>query len=75
LAHLVDKPIAGAGDPESAMQRRARLKKRVQSEKDKGTIAFLKIVAEEERISVPRLKQLLNHEPGSPKPKFGRSTY
>jgi len=59
LIRLVDKPVAGAGDQESAALRRARLKKRVQAEKNKGTKAFLKTVAEEENISVQRLKQLL----------------
>ncbi len=59
LVRLVDRPVAGAGDPESAVERRARLKKRVQAEKAKGTKAFLKTVAEAEHISVSRLKQLL----------------
>lgn len=40
LIRLVDKPIAGAGDAESAAQRRARLKKRVQTEKNKGNKSF-----------------------------------
>jgi hypothetical protein len=59
LNRLVDQPVAGAGDTESATQRRERIKKRVQAEKAKGTKAFLKAVAEEEGISVTRLKQLL----------------
>jgi hypothetical protein len=59
LNRLVDQPVAGAGDTESAAQRRERIKKRVQAEKAKGTKAFLKAVAEEEGISVTRLKQLL----------------
>jgi hypothetical protein len=75
LVQLVDKPIAGAGDAESATQRRARLKKRVQTEKDKGNRAFLKTVAEMEGISVPRLKQLLSPKSTPLKPKFGRSAY
>lgn len=65
LIHLVDKPVAGAGDVESAAQRRGRLKKRVQAEKTKGNKAFLKTVSEEEGISVSRLKQLLK-EPAKP---------
>jgi hypothetical protein len=62
LIRLVDQPIAGAGDSESAAQRRERLKKRVQAVKAKGAKAFLKAVAEEEGISVSRLKQLLKEE-------------
>lgn len=62
LNRLVDQPVAGAGDTESAAQRRERLKKRVQVLKTKGTKAFLKAVAEEEGISVSRLKQLLREE-------------
>ena len=75
LVRMVDHPIAGAGDAESATQRRARLKKRVQTEKDKGTKAFLKTVAEAEGISVPRLKQLLHSKSRPSTPKFGRSVH
>ncbi len=63
LTRLVDQPVAGAGDVESAAQRRERLKKRVQALKAKGVRAFLKTVAEEEGISVSRLKQLLKDDP------------
>jgi hypothetical protein len=59
LTRMVDKPVGGAGDEESAAQRRARLTKRVQTERDRSNKTFLKTVAEEERISVSRLKQLL----------------
>lgn len=62
LTRLVDKPVAGAGDVESAAHRRERLKKRVQAVKAKGVKAFLKTVAEEEGITVSRLKQLLREE-------------
>jgi len=75
LIRLVDKPIGRAGDAESAAQRRERIKKRVQAEKQKGNRAFLKTVAETEGISVPRLKQLLHADPTRPKPRFGRSAY
>ncbi len=75
LIRLVDKPIGRAGDAESAAQRRERIKKRVQTEKQKGNRAFLKTVAETEGISVSRLKQLLQADPTRPKPKFGRSAY
>ncbi len=68
LNRLVDQPIAGAGDIESATQRRDRLKKRVQTVKAKGTKAFLKTVAKEEGISVSRLKQLLKEESEPAKP-------
>jgi hypothetical protein len=59
LTRMVDKPVGGAGVGESAAQRRARLTKRVQTEKNRNNKTFLKTVAEEERISVSRLKQLL----------------
>ncbi len=70
LTRLVDKPLAGAGDVESATQRRERLKKRVQEVKTKGTRAFLKVVAEEEGISVSRLKQLIKDDSKPGKPSF-----
>lgn len=71
LTRLVDQPIAGAGDTESAAQRRERLRKRVQILKANGTRAFLKTTAEEEGISVSRLKQLLNDETEPAKPHPG----
>lgn len=71
LARLVDQPVAGAGDIESAAHRRERLKKRVQAVKNKGTKAFLKTVAEEEGITVSRLKQLLREETGAAKSRQG----
>ncbi len=75
LIRLVDKPVGGAGDAESAAQRRERLKKRVQAEKTKGNKAFLKAVSEDEGISVSRLKQLLKEEPKPTKARFGWSAY
>lgn len=57
LIRLVDKP-AGNAKTETPEQRRERLTARVQSEKSKGTRAFLLLVAEEEGISVSRLKQI-----------------
>lgn len=63
LVRMVDKPISGAGDAESATQRRVRLRKRVQTERKKGNRSFLKVVAEEEGISVSRLKQILKKHP------------
>jgi len=74
LIRLVDKPAGGAGDVESAAQRRTRLKKRVHAEKNKGTKAFLKTVAAEEGFNVSRLKQLLKPKPTHTK-KLGRSAY
>ncbi|WGS83804.1 hypothetical protein [Methylomonas sp. UP202] len=59
LTRFVDQPALGGGDVESAAQRKERLKKRVQVLTNKGIKAFLKTVAEEEGISVSRLKQLL----------------
>jgi hypothetical protein len=75
LVRLVDKPIAGAGDKESATQRRARLKKRVQAEKNRGNKTFLKTVAGDEGISVSRLKQLLQEKPEPTKTRHSRSAY
>jgi len=71
LARLVDQPVAGAGDTESATQRRERLKRRVDELKAKGVKAFLKTVSEEEGISVTRVKQLLQEETEPKKPSLG----
>lgn len=65
LSRLVDHPVAGAGDVESAEQRRKRLKKRVRVLKAQGVKAFMKTVSEEEGISVRRLSQIL-HGKNSP---------
>lgn len=62
LTRLVDQPVLGGGDVESADQRRERLRKRVQELKNKDVNAFLKTVAEEEGISISRLKQLLKED-------------
>ena len=71
LSRLADQPVAGAGDLESAAKRRERLRKRVQTVKAKGVKAFLKTVAEEEGITVSRLKQLLREETSLIKPRQG----
>ena len=71
LHRLVDHPVAGAGDVESAAQRRARLKKRVQVVKATGNKAFLKTVAKEEGISTSRVKQLLREKDEPAKPRRG----
>jgi len=71
LVRLVDQPVAGAGDAESAEQRRERLKARVRAEKARGTKAFLKVVALEEGISPSRLKQLVKEEAASAKTWLG----
>ncbi len=68
LTRLVDQPVAGAGDVESAAQRRERVKKRVAVLKAKGVKGFLKTVAAEEGISVSRVKQLLNDDTEPTKP-------
>lgn len=62
LIRLVDKP-AGNPETETPEQRRERLRERVREEKAKRTKAFLRLVAEEERISVSRLKQLTLADP------------
>ena len=72
LTRLVDQPIAGGGDQESAAQRRERLQKRVDAERAKGNRAFNKTVAEEEGINVSRLKQILA---GKPEPAKARSKW
>lgn len=59
LICLVDQPIAGAGDIESAEQRRERIKMRINELKAQGVKAFLKTVAKEEGISTTRIKQLI----------------
>lgn len=69
LIRLVDQPVAGAGDVESAEQRRERIRKRVDELKAKGVKAFLKTVADEEGIGVSRIKQLLQDEKPAPKSK------
>lgn len=71
LTRLVDQPVAAAGDTESAAQRRERLKRRVDELKAKGVKAFLKTVAEEEGLSVSRVKQLLQEETEPKKPSLG----
>lgn len=64
LIRLVDKP-AGNAETETPEQRRERLRARVREEKTRGTNAFLRLVAVEERISVSRLKQLISAKPAS----------
>ena len=63
LDRLVDHPMAGAGDAESAERRRERLQARVRELKAAGTRAFLQQVAGEEGISVSRLKQIVAPTP------------
>jgi hypothetical protein len=67
LTTLVDNPAQGGGDAESATQRRERLKKREKELRAKGVKAFLKTIADEEGISISRLKQLLQDEHESTK--------
>lgn len=62
LIRLVDKPADNAAT-EAPEKRRERLRARVREEKTKGTKAFLRRVAEEEGISVSRLKQLTSEVP------------
>jgi len=70
LTRLVDQPVAGAGDVESAEQRRERIKKRVNELKARGVKAFLKTVSEEEGLSITRIKQLIkDDEPATKQPK------
>lgn len=69
LTRLVDKPVSGGGDIESAEQRRMRIQKRVNELKTQGVNAFLKTVAEEEGISTSRIKQLIQDNEPAPKRK------
>jgi len=69
LTRLVDRPVAGAGDVESAEQKRERIKRRVNKLKAQGERAFLKTVAEEEGLSTSRIKQLLHDDNSAPESK------
>lgn len=69
LTRLVDHPVAGAGDIESAEQRRERIKKRVSELKARGVRAFLKTVADEEGLSTSRIKQLIGDDKPASKSK------
>jgi hypothetical protein len=69
ITHAVDHPAAGAGDNASVEERRNRLQKRVNELKAKNIKGFLKKVAEEEGISVSRLKQILAGNSTKPKEK------
>ena len=62
LIRLVDNP-ADNGETETSEARRERLKVRVREEKAKGMKAFLPLVADEEGISVSRLKQIISDKP------------
>ncbi|MDD2919319.1 MAG: hypothetical protein PHF15_10065 [Rhodoferax sp.] len=73
LIRLVDKPASDV-EPEIPEQRRDRLRARVREERATGTRAFLRRVAEEEGISVSRLKQLTSAEPSSTNMWSGLST-
>jgi hypothetical protein len=56
LVRLVNDPVGNTETPEA---RRNRLAARIKEEKAKRTKAFNQVVAAEEGISVPRLKQIL----------------
>ena len=60
LTRLVDHPAGGAGDVESAAQRRERFKERKRLLKAQGVKHFLQTIADEEGLSVSRVKQLLH---------------
>lgn len=61
LIRLVDNPAGGA-QAETPEARRERIRARVREEKAKGTRAFLRVVADEEDISISRLKQLVKDD-------------
>lgn len=62
LLRCVDNPAAAAGGQESAEQRRERLRGRRNELKASGVRNYNKVLAEEEGISVERIKQLLKDE-------------
>lgn len=62
LVRCVDNPVAGAGTKESADQRKARLRKRRDELRAAGTQKFNQVLAEEEGLSIGRIKQLLKDE-------------
>ncbi len=62
LLRCVDNPVAAAGGQESAEQRRERLRKRRNALKASGSRNFNQVLAEEEGITVERIKQLLKEE-------------
>jgi hypothetical protein len=62
LLRCVDNPVAAAGDKESAEQRRERLRKRRDELKAMGEHHYNKVLAEEEGVTVGRIKQLLKDE-------------
>lgn len=68
LLRCVDNPVAAAGDQESAEQRKERLRKRRNELKAQGEHHYNKALAEEEGISVERIKQLLKEEKEEPAP-------
>lgn len=68
LLRCVDNPVAAAGGQESAEQRRERLRKRRNALKASGVRNFNKVLAEEEGITVERIKQLLAEEKEEPAP-------
>lgn len=61
LIRLVNNP-AGDAEAETKEVRRERIRARIREEKAKGTKAFLQVVAEEEGISLTRIKQLVKDD-------------
>ena len=72
LTRLADQPVSGAGDVESSEQRRKRIRERVNNLKARGEKAFLKTVAEEEGVSISRIKQLIQDKKPASKSKSPR---
>lgn len=62
LVRCVDNPVAAAGDKESSEQRRERLRKQRDELKAAHVRNFNQVLAEEEGVSVERIKQLLKGE-------------
>jgi hypothetical protein len=65
LTYMVDHPVAGGGDAESAAQREARLRARRNELQAAGVRDFLKVLAKEEDITPVRLKQILYRRKGA----------
>lgn len=62
LLRCVDNPVVAAGGQESAEQRRERLRRRRNELKASGVRNYNQVLAEEEGVSVERIKQLLKEE-------------
>lgn len=68
IFRALNNPAAGSADIESAADRQARIKQRVQALKAQRGKGFLKQVAAEESISLSRVKQILSATKSTTRP-------